>query len=232
MTIYLYVKTHNITGLKYFGKTIKANPEKYNGSGLYWKRHLKIHGNNISTKIIGKYDDYDKCSDDAIKFSIENNIIESKEWANLIIENGKDGAPFGHIGHKFTAKQIKKISKSSFNKWKNTEYREKLIEIHKNRWNDELKNKQSIRLKEEFWTDERKKSHSDKMKGKPGTKKLRGIPKTDEHNRKISESNKGKPKSKQHIENMKKPKSRICRIFDKKEMAVATFTKWIKTLIP
>jgi len=38
--VYLYVKIHNVTKLKYFGKTTK-NPYNYKGSGLYWKRHLK-----------------------------------------------------------------------------------------------------------------------------------------------------------------------------------------------
>jgi hypothetical protein len=33
MTIYLYKKTHNITGLKYLGKTAQSNPYKYPGSG-------------------------------------------------------------------------------------------------------------------------------------------------------------------------------------------------------
>ena len=40
MIIYLYLKQHNITGLKYFGKT-EQNPYKYKGSGIYWLRHLK-----------------------------------------------------------------------------------------------------------------------------------------------------------------------------------------------
>lgn len=39
--ITLYIKIHNVTGLKYFGKTTKNNPEKYTGSGKHWKRHIK-----------------------------------------------------------------------------------------------------------------------------------------------------------------------------------------------
>ena len=38
--MYLYVKTHNKSGLKYLGKTIQ-NPFKYKGSGTYWLRHIK-----------------------------------------------------------------------------------------------------------------------------------------------------------------------------------------------
>ena len=43
MTIYLYVKQHSVTGLKYFGRTECKNPFRYKGSGSYWKKHLKKH---------------------------------------------------------------------------------------------------------------------------------------------------------------------------------------------
>ena len=51
MTIYLYVKTHNKTGLKYLGKTSK-NPHSYLGSGVDWKTHLKENGIEHFTEII------------------------------------------------------------------------------------------------------------------------------------------------------------------------------------
>lgn len=82
---YLYIKTHNVTNLKYFGKTVQ-NPFTYTGSGTYWVRHLKSHGNDVSTEIVGFFTDKTECKLAAIKFSIENNIVESKEWANLKIE--------------------------------------------------------------------------------------------------------------------------------------------------
>ena len=47
MTIYLYVKQHSITGLKYFGKTTKIDPFLYKGSGKYWQRHIKKYGKNF-----------------------------------------------------------------------------------------------------------------------------------------------------------------------------------------
>jgi len=52
MTIFLYVKTHNITGLKYLGQTSRSDVEIYPGSGKYWKRHIKKHGNNVCRYII------------------------------------------------------------------------------------------------------------------------------------------------------------------------------------
>jgi len=93
--IMLYVKTHNITGLKYFGKTVRNDPSKYKGSGKYWKLHLKKYGNDVTTEIIGKFDDWQKCTEVALEFSKHHNIVMSESWANLIEENGLDGAPKG-----------------------------------------------------------------------------------------------------------------------------------------
>ena len=80
---YLYVKTHNITGLKYFGKTTAKDPCKYKGSGVYWTRHIEKHGYNVVTEIIGLYTNEQECYDIALKFSIDNNIVKSTNWANL-----------------------------------------------------------------------------------------------------------------------------------------------------
>lgn len=81
--IYLYVKTHNRTGLKYFGKTTRANPFKYKGSGIRWRRHLAKHGNDVNTDIISSFEDHERAKEFAIKFSKDNNIVESDDWANL-----------------------------------------------------------------------------------------------------------------------------------------------------
>ena len=90
MNIYLYHKRHSVTGLNYFGKTT-SNPYTYNGSGKYWNSHLMVHGKLIETIQVWEFNDIEECSKFAINFSTKNNIVESKEWANLKIENGKDG---------------------------------------------------------------------------------------------------------------------------------------------
>lgn len=46
---WLYIKQHNVTKLKYFGKTTNGDPYKYKGSGIYWTRHLNKHGNDVTT---------------------------------------------------------------------------------------------------------------------------------------------------------------------------------------
>lgn len=100
MKIYLYVKQHKVTGLKYFGMTIKKNPHVYIGSGTHWRRHLKIHGKDIITLKVWEFEDHGECERFALKFSEENKIVESKEWANLRPENGRDGKPVGSPGMK------------------------------------------------------------------------------------------------------------------------------------
>lgn len=94
---YLCIKTHTITGLKYFCKTTKHDYHSYSGSGIYWKRHLKEHGWFFTTELLGFYTNKDECFNAATKFSIDNDIVKSvgpdgkKIWANQILENGLDG---------------------------------------------------------------------------------------------------------------------------------------------
>lgn len=87
---YLYIKTHNKTGLKYFGKTSK-DPYTYNGSGKRWLDHLKEHGEDVSTQILGFFTDKDECAKAANEFSISNDIVKSPNWANFMNETGIDG---------------------------------------------------------------------------------------------------------------------------------------------
>ncbi len=94
--IYLYIKRHKVTGLKYFGKTTKTNIQSYRGSGKYWQRHLKKYGNITETIWISQpFYDKEVLTEFALFFSEIFNIVESDEWANLINENGLDGAPKG-----------------------------------------------------------------------------------------------------------------------------------------
>jgi hypothetical protein len=99
MNIYLYHKRHCKTGLNYFGKTM-IEPYNYHGSGKYWRRHLNKHGYDIETISVWEFTDQQECTNFALQFSIDNNIVESKDWANLKIEDGKDGGDPGSLGRK------------------------------------------------------------------------------------------------------------------------------------
>ena len=82
---YLYIKTHNKTGLKYFGKTTK-DPYSFSGSGTVWTNHLKKHGTDVTTEVFGYFLEKSECMKAAIEFSVQNSIVESNEWANLRLE--------------------------------------------------------------------------------------------------------------------------------------------------
>ena len=93
--IYLYKKTHRITGLKYLGKTSKTDPYSYLGSGKYWKSHINKHGNNVETEILFESNDSAEIAKMGLYYSNLWNVVDSDEWANLKPESG-DGGTFKH----------------------------------------------------------------------------------------------------------------------------------------
>lgn len=218
--ITLYIKTHNVTGLRYFGKTTNSNPHKYRGSGKYWKRHIKKYGYDVTTTIVGTYLTEKECNIAAIAFSVENNIVESQEWANLQNENGRDGAPSGHSGHAFTAEERLLMSDGLRQRWSDDAYRSKMREAQRQAWTPERKQKQTERLKTE-WTPDRKRKHSESLRGRPNpatSKAQRGKAKPPGFGSLVSAALKGRPKA------------RICRLTDHKEMSVNAFHRWCKTI--
>lgn len=92
MTIYLYIKTHNKTGLKYLGKTTAKDPHKYPGSGKYWRNHLTKHGYDFTTTILKECEHPAMVEFWGSYYSDLWNIVESEEWANLKPETGDGGA--------------------------------------------------------------------------------------------------------------------------------------------
>jgi hypothetical protein len=110
---YLYIKRHSITGLKYFGKTTKADPIAYNGSGTVWMRHIRKHGKkHIETIWCELFTDKEECMEFAEFFSDEMDIVKSDEWANLRPENGIDGIITGTKLGPQTLEHSSKISKA------------------------------------------------------------------------------------------------------------------------
>ena len=92
-TYYLYVKTHNITGLKYLGYTRRPDYHKYTGSGERWLAHLNKHGFNYSTQLIYQTDNKELLSFIGLTLSHSWNVVKSNLWANLKEEAGDGGSP-------------------------------------------------------------------------------------------------------------------------------------------
>jgi hypothetical protein len=88
----IYLKESPL-GLKYLGKTQK-NPFTYNGSGVFWKRHLKKHNFkqiDIKTTILYETTSQDDLKKMGIHYSNFFNVTNNDEFANLIDEQGQGG---------------------------------------------------------------------------------------------------------------------------------------------
>ena len=99
MTIYLYIKTHKITGLKYLGKTTQ-DPFKYLGSGKDWLPHLEKYGKDHYTEILMECQTKEEFKYWGRYYSRLWNIVNSQDdygnkiWANQKIEGGDGGCSF------------------------------------------------------------------------------------------------------------------------------------------
>jgi hypothetical protein len=125
--IYLYLKTHNVTGLKYLGKTIR-DPFEYKGSGLIWNSHLKKHGYDVTTEILFQTTSKSEFKRVALEYSNKLNIVESKEFANLTLEEGQGGKTW--INHNHSAESKEKIAESRRGKRGELSPRSKRCSIH------------------------------------------------------------------------------------------------------
>src|ERR1017187_7792815 len=87
----LLLKIHNKTGLKYLCKTEKDDYINYLGSGTDWKPHLKKYGRDVSTELLFETENFEEFRKVALAESIERDIVNSKEYANLKMEVGDGG---------------------------------------------------------------------------------------------------------------------------------------------
>jgi hypothetical protein len=206
---YLYIKQHSITGLKYFGKTTQ-DPYKYPGSGIHWIRHIKLHGKeHIVTLWVSELYYDTSIVEPALHFSEENNIVESKEWANLKPENGLDGWVPGRKhtdealvkmkGRTHTDETKVKISDAQKGKKLSSETRIKIGIASTGRTHSiEAKSKMSKNTKGKTFSEETRTKLKASRKGRITS---------DETRAKMSASKKGKPKSDEHKAKLSKPKS-------------------------
>lgn len=119
--IYLYVKTHRITGLKYLGKTKRKDYHEYSGSGKRWINHLKKHGYNYDTQILLATEDKEEIKETGIFFSKIFNVVKSNDWANLKEECGDGGDNSQFLDYKRNSIKASKTLQSKEWKDKNRE---------------------------------------------------------------------------------------------------------------
>ena len=119
---YLYIKRHKVTGLRYFGKTVK-DPLTYYGSGKYWTRHIKKHGpEHVETLWYQLFTDRDTLTETALRMSDELGVVDDSTWANIVVENGIGGP----VGLKLSEETKARIAKSRLGKKHSEETKAKM----------------------------------------------------------------------------------------------------------
>lgn len=216
---YLYIKKHNKTGLKYFGRTTSNDPLSYSGSGTYWRRHIKQHGSDVTTLWYHLYQDKEVIQEEALSFSNSHDIVHSKEWANLMPEDGINGSVAGRKTKPCSEETKRKISEAHQKrtvprkrKPQTDETKEKIRLAIKNKGprSEDTKKKISIANKGRILSAETREKMSKSNKG-------RKCPKTTEHRLKLSAANKGKVlpiEQKKKISDSLKGKKKVKKVCD------------------
>lgn len=99
-----------ISNIYYFCKSVRQDILKYKGSGTKWKNIIKKNNSEkIQTIWVSEwYYDVQEIHDIALHFSIENDIVNSDSWANLVPEWGIDS--YTRAGSKDSEETRKKKS--------------------------------------------------------------------------------------------------------------------------
>jgi hypothetical protein len=132
--IYLLVKTHAITGLRYLCQTTRQDYNKYSGSGTYWKRHLKKHGPQHTTEVIKECLTREEMIHWGNYYSSLWNIVKSDEWANLKPEEGNGN----------TTAWTKEL-------WNRSGFREKIVKARKTSYTTEQYRQQQRNNSKKLW---------------------------------------------------------------------------------
>lgn len=107
----LMIKRCMITGLMYLCKTSSADPYKYSGSGVWWKRHIRSNNSWIVTCVIGEYDTKEELTHWGIHYSELYDVVKSPNWANLTEERGSGGLiGTGQLGKNWKIKDTSAMS--------------------------------------------------------------------------------------------------------------------------
>lgn len=168
MTIYLYVKTHQKTGLKYLGQTSSKNPHQYTGSGVYWKAHLDKHGYDYTTEIIKECTNKKELKHWGLYYSRLWNVAESNEWANLKEEQGDGGRQSKEVRQRISDASKGRIPWNKGKSIWNTEDRIRIGEQNRLRGPQSAETiaKRVQKNTGKIRTDEQKKRSSDAQKGR------------------------------------------------------------------
>lgn len=144
---YLYLKESK--GYKYLGKfTSRKNRPNftvydYIGSGTVWKQHLKKHkltAEDITTTVLLETDSIEELKEVALYYSEKFQVESSKEFANLVPEDGANPCKYVDFSKRDSPEWRRKLSEAKKGIKFTEEHKKKLSEAKKGRspWNKGL----------------------------------------------------------------------------------------------
>ena len=192
MNIYLYVKTHRKTGLKYLGMTTKSDPHKYAGSGKMWKQHLKEHGMDYDTTILLESNNKEEIKEKGVYYSKLWNVVKSQQWANQKIESGSGGwtPQSGRVPWN-KGRPMDEVQKNKISKTKKGKFIGENNPFFNKKHTSQTKQQISQKNKGRVFDAESVLKRNDKQKGVPKptvSEKLKGKPKSSEHKEKMRQA--------------------------------------------
>ena len=121
---------HNVTNLKYisyhFG-TPKSS-KSYLGSGSYWMSHLQKHGKDVTITTLFTTTNKEEAMKFGVKISQELDIVNSDEFANLVVED------CGSTAIQMQDKEVRARAAVSMKAtWRDPNKNQKLLESRKKR---------------------------------------------------------------------------------------------------
>lgn len=132
---YLYLKESK--GYKYLGKftTRKNRPNftvyDYLGSGTIWKQHIKKHrltSKDIKTTVLLETDNLQELKKKALWYSNKFQVEHSKEFANLVPEDGANPCKYMDYSKRDNPEWRRKLSESKKGVKHSREHRQKISE--------------------------------------------------------------------------------------------------------
>jgi len=169
----LYLKKHDITKKLYLGWTTR-DVETYSGSGIYWLKHLKKHGDFVSTVVLEQTEDINRLRSQGLFYSQLWDVADNPQFANLKEEDGVGGKYGAETRQKMSAGALRRIARDGAPSMAFTS--ERATEINKKMWADpERRKKRCEAIKKgqaaSSWvkppsSDETKKKQSEALKGK------------------------------------------------------------------
>ena len=163
----LMIKTHRTTGYKYLCVTTKEDYEGYCGSGVRWRKHLRAHGFDVSTEVLFAHHSRDEIFKSVcLYYSGVYDVVNSAEWANLILEDGNTGSAYTKFSSAEKLKRAARFIEIFSDPVKGAQWKSNIVAGLYRTWNnyDDDSRRHRVNKVKDAYTEEKRAEHSATLK--------------------------------------------------------------------